>query len=70
MPGPDRGSLHVKEKLFAMMKYKCNVCGFIYDPNDGDSMSGIPPNTPFENLPEDWVCPVCQAGKEEFAPTR
>lgn len=53
-----------------MMKYKCNVCGFIYDPNDGDPMSGIPPNTPFENLPEDWVCPVCQAGKEEFAPTR
>jgi rubredoxin len=60
----------VKEKSRAMMKYKCNVCGFIYDPKDGDSMSGILPNTPFENLPEDWVCPVCQAGKEEFTPTR
>lgn len=53
-----------------MMKYKCGVCGYVYDPNSGDSMSGIAPNTPFENLPEDWICPVCQASKEEFSPTR
>ena len=52
------------------MKYKCNVCGYVYDPNQGDAMSGIPPNTPFENLPADWVCPVCGAGKDEFSPTR
>ena len=53
-----------------MMKYKCGVCGYVYDPNSGDSMSGVAPNTPFENLPEDWVCPVCQAPKGEFSPTR
>jgi rubredoxin len=52
------------------MKYKCNVCGYVYDPNQGDPMSGVPAKTPFENLPADWVCPVCGAGKDEFSPTR
>lgn len=52
------------------MKYKCNVCGYVYDPDQGDPMSGVPPKTPFENLPADWVCPVCGAGKDEFSPTR
>jgi rubredoxin len=52
------------------MKYKCNVCGYVYDPNQGDPMSGVPAKTPFENLPEDWVCPVCGATKDEFSPTR
>jgi len=52
------------------MKYKCNVCGYVYDPNQGDAMSGVPAKTPFENLPEDWVCPVCGATKDEFSPTR
>ena len=50
------------------MKYKCNVCGYVYDPNQGDAMSGVPAKTPFENLPEDWVCPVCGAEKSEFEP--
>ena len=52
------------------MKYKCNVCGYVYDPSLGDPMSGVPAKTPFEKLPADWVCPVCGAGKDEFSPTR
>ena len=49
-----------------MDKYECNVCGYIYDPELGDSEGNIPPGTPFENLPDDWVCPVCGAAKSEF----
>jgi len=40
------------------MKYVCQVCGFIYDPEVGDPDNGVAPGTPFEELPEDWVCPV------------
>jgi rubredoxin len=50
-----------------MKKYVCNVCGYIYDPDEGDPDSDIPPGTPFEELPEDWVCPVCGAEKSEFS---
>lgn len=49
-----------------MQKYSCNVCDYIYDPTVGDPENGIKPNTSWENLPEDWVCPVCGVGKEEF----
>ncbi|MCK4590381.1 MAG: flavin reductase [Candidatus Latescibacteria bacterium] len=49
-----------------MKKYRCTVCGYIYDPEAGDPDSGIKPGTPFEELPEDWVCPVCGAGKDQF----
>ncbi len=49
-----------------MQKYICQVCGYIYAPEEGDPDSGIAPGTPFDNLPEDWVCPVCGVGKEEF----
>ncbi len=47
-------------------KYECTVCGYIYDPKVGDPDSGIKPGTPFEDLPDDWVCPVCGAGKDQF----
>lgn len=50
------------------MKYVCIVCGYIYDPDLGDPDSGIEPGTPFEDLPEDWFCPVCGVGKSEFEP--
>jgi flavin reductase (DIM6/NTAB) family NADH-FMN oxidoreductase RutF/rubredoxin len=50
----------------AMAKYKCSVCGYIYDPEEGDPESDTPPGTPFESLPEDWTCPVCGAAKSEF----
>jgi len=49
-----------------MSKYKCSVCGYIYDPELGDPESNIPPGTPFEKLPDGWSCPVCGAAKEEF----
>lgn len=49
-----------------MEKWKCTVCGYVYDPEAGDPDGGIAPDTPFEDLPEDWVCPVCGASKEEF----
>jgi rubredoxin len=49
-----------------MKKYTCDVCGYVYDPSVGDPDNGISPNTPFEDLPADWVCPLCGAGKESF----
>lgn len=49
-----------------MDKYVCMVCGYVYDPEQGDPESDIPAGTTFENLPEDWVCPVCGAAKSEF----
>jgi flavin reductase (DIM6/NTAB) family NADH-FMN oxidoreductase RutF/rubredoxin len=52
-----------KEK---MTKYVCRVCGYVYDPSKGDPDSGIEPGTKFEDLPDDWVCPVCGAGKDQF----
>ncbi|MCD6512094.1 MAG: rubredoxin [Thermoplasmata archaeon] len=50
------------------MKYVCKICGYVYDPEQGDDEAGIPPGTPFEELPDDWTCPVCGAGKEDFEP--
>ena len=44
----------------------CSICGFQYDPEQGDPSLGIPPGTPFEDLPEDYKCPICNAGKEYF----
>jgi rubredoxin len=49
-----------------MKKYECTVCGYVYDPEEGDSENGIEPGTSFADLPEDWVCPVCGVGKDEF----
>lgn len=49
-----------------LAKYKCSVCGYVYDPEKGDPESDIAPGTPFENLPDNWVCPVCGASKNEF----
>ena len=49
-----------------MNKYQCTVCGYIYDPDLGDPESNITPGTPWEKLPEDWVCPICGATKAEF----
>jgi rubredoxin len=51
-----------------MEKYVCGICGYVYDPAKGDNDGGIPPGTPFEELPDDWSCPVCGAAKSEFAP--
>lgn len=50
-----------------MQKYICDVCGYIYDPAEGDPDSDIKAGTPFEDLPEDWVCPICGVGKSDFS---
>jgi rubredoxin len=50
-----------------MQKYEC-PCGYVYDPEEGAAETNIPAGTPFEDLPEDWVCPKCEAEKEYFEP--
>lgn len=52
----------------AMKKYVCSVCGYVYDPEKGDPDSGIAPGTAFEDIPDDWSCPLCGVGKEDFEP--
>jgi len=47
-------------------RWQCLVCGYIYDPKEGDVDGGISPDTPFEELPDDWICPVCGAPKDQF----
>ncbi len=49
-------------------KYMCSICGYVYDPDLGDPGNNIDPGTPFEELPEDWVCPLCRKGKDKFSP--
>ena len=49
-----------------MDKYLCEPCGYVYDPKVGDPDNGIAPGTAFEDIPEDWVCPVCGLGKDVF----
>lgn len=49
-----------------MDRYQCEGCEYIYDPEKGDSTQGIEPGTPFEELPDDWLCPDCGLGKEYF----
>ncbi len=50
------------------MKYKCIVCEYIYNPQNGDPDNGIDAGTSFEDLPDDWVCPLCFVGKDQFEP--
>jgi len=51
-----------------MQKYMCDVCGYVYDPGEGEPIGGVVPGTPFEDVPDDWTCPVCGVGKSEFSP--
>ena len=51
-----------------MKKYQCGPCGYIYDPEVGDPDSGIAPGTAFEDLPDDWCCPLCGVSKDMFEP--
>ena len=48
------------------MKYICSQCGYIYDPAEGDDMNSIAPGTDFDDLPAEWVCPMCYAGRDAF----
>lgn len=49
-----------------MKKYVCTVCGYVYDPVEGDPDNGIEPGTVFEDIPDSWTCPVCGVSKEDF----
>jgi rubredoxin len=49
-----------------MNKYKCSICGYIYNPEKGDPASGVLPGTRFEDIPDTWVCSVCGAKKSDF----
>ena len=49
------------------MKYVCQICGYVYDETVGDPENGVNPNTKWEDVPEDWVCPLCGVGKDQFA---
>ena len=50
------------------VRYICANCGYIYDPDKGDSMNDIPPGTAFDDLPDNWVCPLCYASRDSFDP--
>lgn len=69
---PKNAPTYIKEESIKsseankMARYKCTVCGYIYDPEKGDSDSGISPGTSFEDLLDGWVCPVCGVGKDKF----
>lgn len=56
---------NIKKRRKIMKKYEC-PCGYVYDPEEGDTEHGIEPGTAFEDLPDDWVCPLCGAEKEYF----
>ena len=60
--------LNIQNQENKMQKYVCDLCGHVYDPAEGDSASGIKPGTAFADLPADWVCPLCGAGKDSFSP--
>ena len=55
-----------KEKVM----FTCDLCGYVYDPAEGDDSGGVKPGTAFADLPADWVCPLCGAGKDEFSPQK
>ncbi len=65
---PKTAPSYIEERkdMKKMAKYECTVCGYIYDPELGDPDGGIKPGTPFEQIPDDWVCPVCGASKGQF----
>jgi len=49
-------------------KYRCNICGYVYDPEAGDPDNGVEAGTAFEAIPDDWLCPECGADKDSFSP--
>ncbi|TLD42231.1 MAG: Rubredoxin [Candidatus Jettenia ecosi] len=57
--------LNIEEKKY-MSKWECRVCGYVYDPEKGDPDNGVKPGTSFEDLPDDWICPSCGAGRDMF----
>jgi rubredoxin len=67
-PSTETGAKEVAEGAAASMKkYKCDICGYVYDPAEGDDAAGVAAGTSFDDLPDDYECPVCGAGKEDFS---
>ncbi len=62
----DTADLEEAEGAQEQGSYRCTVCGFVYNPDEGDPRGEVPPGTPFEALPDDWTCPVCGVGKDRF----
>lgn len=62
----DTGDSGEKIIQSASSKFRCKVCGYIYDPEKGDPNGGIKPGIPFEELPDDWICPECGVNKDQF----
>lgn len=60
--------LHIILRRISMQRYVCDACGYVYDPAEGDPDNGVAPGTPFESLPDDWVCPLCGVEKDQFSP--
>ena len=65
---PEKQQKQAEKEVKTVKKYKCTVCGYIYDPEKGDMDGGIAPGTAFEDIPDDWVCPVCGVTKDMFEP--
>jgi len=67
VPGIVPGTL-LEIRRRVMQKYKCMVCGYVYDPEVGDPDSGVEPGTAFKDIPDSWVCPLCGVDKSQFEP--
>ncbi len=63
-----RKEVQFEERRNFMEKYVCQVCGYVYDPAEGDPDNGVAAGTAFADVPADWVCPVCGADKDSFSP--
>jgi len=68
LPTLNNKRILIGKEEFIMKKYFCNPCGYTYDPEKGDPEHGIKPGTAFEDLPDDWCCPMCGVSKSMFQP--
>ena len=68
-PGDTMNCDLIKKETITMDKYVCDICGYVYDPAEGDPDNGVAPGTAWESVPESWVCPLCGVGKENFSET-
>lgn len=55
-----------RKERYSMERWICEPCGYVYDPETGDPDNGVEPGTAFEDISDDWVCPICGAGKDSF----
>ena len=67
-PGDTMNCDLIKKETITMDKYVCDICGYVYDPAEGDPDNGVAPGTAWADVPEDWVCPLCLVGKDQFSP--